>query len=335
MPNALSDTERHIRVVSLGGTITMTNPSNQASGGATPTLTGSDLVGAVPELQDEAIITVDDYLQVPGASLAVEDIARLAERLHKATAEGATGIVVVQGTDTIEETAWLLDLLYQGAAPVVLTGAMRHASMPGADGPANLLSAVRTAGSSEARDLGVLVCFADHIHSARHVRKIHSTSTAAFASPSTGPIGHVTEGVAKIHYWFDRTPGVPLPLARPVSVEVVTAALGSTGALLDGLEAHVDGVVIAAFGAGHVPSCWVQRLQALATRIPVVLASRTGSGSVLSHTYGFAGSERDLLERGLISGGSLDPLKARMLLMAHLAAGSDRGTLRTAFARYS
>jgi L-asparaginase len=215
---------------------------------------------------------------------------------------------------------------------------MRNADQPGADGPANLLSAVHVASSPTARDLGALVCFADEIHAARYVRKIDSIRTSAIASPGTGPVGLVVEGTARFHYRFDRTPTVPLPLSRPARVELVTASLGSDGVMLDLLLGHrempeVDGIVVAAFGAGHVPSSWVGRLETLAARIPVVLSSRTG-GSVLSRTYGFAGSERDLLGRGLISGGCLDPYKARLLLLAHLAAEGDHEAIESAFANY-
>ncbi len=240
----------------------------------------------------------------------------------------------LQGTDTLEETAYLLDLLYHGEAPVVLTGAMRNPTMAGADGPANLLAAVRTAASPEARSRGVLAVFADEIHTARHVRKVHSTSIGAFASPNAGPVGHVIEDSVRFHFSAERSTGSLSPFCRPADVEIVEASLGSSGVLLDGLEGHVDGVVVAAFGAGHLPATWVNRIEKIASSIPVVLATRTGAGSVLTSTYTFAGSEQDLLGRGVIRAGSLDARKARLLLLAHLRAGSDREAIVNAFAPY-
>ncbi|WP_328855413.1 asparaginase [Microbispora hainanensis] len=319
-----------ILVVTLGGTIAMTKTSGE-TGGVTPRLTGADLVAAAPGLGEGAAISVEDFRRVPGASLTVDDIAELAERLRKAAATGSDGFVVTQGTDTLEETAFLLDLLYDADAPLVLTGAMRNAAMPGADGPANLLAAVRTAASTDARGLGALVVFADEIHAARHVRKVHSTSIAAFASPGAGPIGHMIEGIPRLHFALERQGAVPPPV-RPAIVEIVHTTLGGDSWVLDGLAGRADGAVIAAFGAGHVPKTWVERLQRLAECIPVVLASRTGAGSVLSGTYAFPGSESDLLARGLISAGPLDPYKARLLLLAQLRAGADRATVETAFA---
>ncbi|MEV4320593.1 asparaginase domain-containing protein [Microbispora rosea] len=173
--------------------------------------------------------------------------------------------------------------------------------------------------------------FADEIHAARHVRKVHSTSISAFASPGASPIGHVIEGVPRLHFTPERHRAVPLPV-RPATVEIVHTTLGGDSSPLDDLARRADGVVVAAFGAGHVPQTWVEPLQALAERIPVVLASRTGAGSVLSSTYAFPGSESDLLARGLISAGPLDPYKARLLLLAQLRAGADRATVETAFA---
>lgn len=323
-----------VLVLTLGGTIAMTPPAPGAAG-VTPQLAGADLVAAVPGLDDEVEISVEDLRQVPGASLGLENVAAVAERLHQAVAEGVDGVVVTQGTDTLEETAFLLDLLYRGPVPVVLTGAMRPPRAPGADGPANLLAAVRTAACRTVGDVGVVVVFADEIHAARHVRKAHSTSIAAFTSPGAGPVGHVVEGRVRLHAAPLGPAGISAAAVRPVRVEIVPAALGSDGVLLDVLEDRVDGLVIAAFGAGHVPAGWVDRLKQLASGMPVVLTSRTGSGSVLTSTYGFAGSESDLLGRGLISGGALDPYKARLLLWAHLAAGSDRSAIEAAFAARS
>lgn len=325
---------RSVLVLALGGTIAMT-PAASASG-VVPALTGSDLVAAVPGLQGVAV-TAEDFRKLPGASLTVGDIADLVRRLERADREGVDGIVVTQGTDTLEETAFLTDVYYRGSAPVVFTGAMRSAASAGADGPANLLAAVQAATCAGAREQGVLVVMGDEIHAARHVRKMHTTSPAAFCSPATGPLGRMVEGTARLHYALARTAPVPLPPDVPgvSEVEVVTASLGSSGILLDGLESKVSGLVVAAFGAGHVPQTWVPRLEALAAVMPVVLTSRIGTGPVLTSTYAFPGSESDLLARGLVSGGTLDPYKARLLLVALLAAGTPRPEIAAAFRAYS
>lgn len=323
------DPKRTVLVLALGGTIAMT-PTASASG-VTPTLTGSDLVAAVPGLQDTATVTAEDFRKLPGASLTTSDIVGLVGRLEAADREGFDGVVVTQGTDTLEETAYLTDLYYRGMAPVVFTGAMRSAASAGADGPANLLAAVQTAVCVEAREQGVLVVLGDEIHAARHVRKMHTTSPAAFGSPLSGPLGRLVEGTARLQRSLKRTEPVPPPLGVPSEVEVVAASLGSSGTLLEGLEGKVSGLVVAAFGAGHVPQTWVPRLKALAAAMPVVLASRIGTGPVLTSTYVFPSSETDLLAHGLISAGTLDPYKARLLLIAHLAAGTPRPEIAKAF----
>ncbi|MFG3024086.1 asparaginase [Streptomyces sp. NPDC048254] len=322
---------RSVLVLALGGTIAMT-PTASVSG-VTPTLTGSDLVAAIPGLQDIAV-TAEDFRKLPGASLTNSDIVDLVCRLEHANREGVDGIVVTQGTDTLEETAFLTDLYYRGSAPVVFTGAMRSAASAGADGPANLLAAVQTATCTRAREHGVLVVLGDEIHAARHVRKMHTTSPAAFSSPATGPLGHLVEGTARLQHPLQRIGPVSLPLSAPSEVEVVTASLGSSGILLEGLDGKVSGLVVAAFGVGHVPQTWVPRLETLAASMPVVLASRIGTGPVLTSTYAFPGSESDLLSRGLIAAGTLDPYKARLLLIAHLAAGTPRPEIAKAFLDY-
>ncbi|MER5356346.1 asparaginase [Kitasatospora sp. NPDC002551] len=321
-----------VLVLSLGGTIAMA--ADTTGQGVAPRLTVEDLAAAVPELASEATLELVDFRKIPGAWLEVEDIAAVAELLNKRSSDTA-GFVITQGTDTLEETAYLLDLLYTEDAPVVITGAMRNAQMAGADGPANVLAAVRTAACPEARGMGVLVAFSDELHAARHVQKTHSTSTSAFTSPGAGPVGHLVEGRPRIHFTLPRQGHIDLPVARPASVELIEATLGSEGLLLTEAAARLDGLVVAAFGAGHVPRTWAQRLGDLAARVPVVLTSRTGAGSVLTHTYDFGpGSETDLLSRGLINGGRLEPRKARLLLLALLRSGADHASIQAAFATH-
>ncbi|MFE0774191.1 asparaginase [Streptomyces sp. NPDC058861] len=320
-------------VVGLGGTIAMT-PSAR-DGAARPSLSAQDLLDAVPQL-DSADIDIQtlSFASKPGASLTLDDIETLASWLREMAGEGtADGIVVTQGTDTLEETAYLLSLLYAEQAPLVVSGAMRAPHLAGADGPANLLAAVTVAASPQARGLGVLVVFNDLVFDPARVRKTHSTSTHAFAAPDTGPLGAVVEGHLRLLAIPAHTPR-PLTTAlhRPARVMLYCATLGDDERLLEPLLSQVDGLVIAGFGVGHVPETWVPVLAKAARRIPVVLASRTGGGTTLTRAYGFDGSEKDLLSRGLIGAGHLDPYKARLLLTVLLRAGADHDTIRATYA---
>lgn len=329
MPTIASRPVRRVVVFGLGGTIAMTaSPTD----GVVPALSAEDLVAAVPGLAGVGVdMAVEDFRRLPGASLSMDDIAALAGAVRRRPE--VDGVVMTQGTDTIEETAYLLDLLHPDDRPVIVTGAMRNPTLAGADGPANLLAAIQVAADPAAQGQGCLVVLADEIHAARRVRKTHSTAGGTFCSPNGGPLGYVVEGQPRFLNRLDHRTTVPTPVdTRPIRVGLVTVALGEDGALLDGLAERVDGVVVAAFGVGHVPENLVGRLDDLASRIPVVLASRTGAGPVLSGTYAFPGSERDLLDRGLISAGFLDPYKARILLLTLLAADAEPDMIRVAFA---
>lgn len=332
MPESSATSARRVVVFGLGGTIAMTST---AGGGVVPALSADQLVAAVPGLAESGIsIEVQDFRRVPGASLTTDDLTALSTAIEARLAAGTDGVVITQGTDTIEETAYLLDLTHTRPEPIVVTGAMRNPTLAGADGPGNLLAAVQTAASIDARDLGALVVFADEIHAAARVRKTHSTSGHTFASANGGPLGYVVEGQARVlNHPTSRTTIPAAAEPRPVEVALVTMVLDDTGTLLRAAAGQCDGLVLAGFGVGHVPAHVVDTLTELAAAMPVVLASRTGAGSVLTHTYAFPGSESDLLGRGLISAGFLDPLKARILLHRLLASGHDQTGIRATFAR--
>jgi L-asparaginase len=308
--------------------------SASAQGGVTPTMTAQELIDEVPGLADTGIgVDVVDFRHLPGASLDFAVLTDLSAAITRAVETGATGVVITQGTDTIEETSFQLDLYHRHAAPVVITGAMRNPTQAGADGPANLLAAVLAAADPGARGRGVLVVFHDEVHTAREVRKTHTTALDTFRSPDSGPLGHLVEGrvVLRDTAWPRLVLPPPRMDARP-RVGVYTVVLDDDPALVAGFATRVDGLVVAAMGAGHVPEALVEPLAKAATAMPVILASRTGSGSVLRATYGFAGSELDLLEHGLIPAGSVGPLKARILLRGLLAADADRSQIEAAFA---
>jgi L-asparaginase len=323
-----------VLLVSLGGTITMTSG---ASAGIVPTLTGGDLVRAVPALSAVAEIEAVSPFRLPSASLSLAQLREVARLLNGRLAGDICGAVVVQGTDTIEETAFLLDLLVDSYKPVIVLGAMRGVEAPGADGPANLLAGVITAASEAACGLGTLVVLNDTIHAARFVQKASTMLPLAFQSPGAGPLGFVVEGEARVASRVVRRPSISCGTEDvDAPVALITIALGDDGRLIPGLPAlGYRGVVVEAMGVGHVPASIVPALEDLAGSLPVVLSSRIASGSVFARTYGFPGSEIDLLGRGLINGGDLGGLKARLLLSILLSAGHEGEALATHFATYA
>src|SRR4051794_11269589 len=176
----------------LGGTISMIGRHGTE---VIARLGGEELLSGLGELPVD--VRAHTPYAVPSASLTFADVLDVVEQAAKAVADGATGIVLTQGTDTLEETAFLIDSVWPHEAPFVVTGAMRNPSLPGPDGPANLSAALHVAAAPESRGRGALVVFADEIHAARHVRKTHATSVATFVSGDVGPLGHVLEGRAR------------------------------------------------------------------------------------------------------------------------------------------
>ena len=324
----------NITVYSLGGTIASTK-SDASTGGVTPQLGAADLIGVIPELVDVAEVTAVTFRQIPSGDLTFADLVSLARAIEQSFDSGADGVVVTQGTDTLEETAFALDLLIRRAQPVVVTGAMRNSTVASPDGSANVLGSVQVAASREARGLGTLVVFGDEIHAARFIRKTHTSSLATFRSPSCGPLGWLSEDRVRIAVRVAPLAKVGhVPDGETPAVALIKCSLGDDARVLDQLTSlGYAGVVVEGFGGGHVPARLVSSLETLAARMPVVLASRTGSGELLNATYGFPGSERDLLSRGLISAGVLDGPKARVLLSYLLSIDREPTHTQTVFER--
>jgi L-asparaginase len=274
---------------------------------------------------------VEQVLNKPGPQMTAADALRMARAAAGAAASG-DGIVVTHGTDTLEEVAFLCDLIYSGDAPVVFTGAIRPASAPGADGPANLQAAARTADAEEARGLGVLVCFAGEVHAARTVRKDDSTSPRAFASVQGGPLGWVGDEGVRLAARPARRPALDVR-SLDARVETAVAGVGSDGAAVDALlGTGADGLVAVLLGAGHAPPAFLTALRDAARRVPVVVTVRPARGEILHGTYGFEGSERDLRASGAVCAAALSPAAARIKLLACLGAGLDRAGIAAAFA---
>ncbi len=312
----------------MGGTIASLAPT--PGSGVMPALGAVDLARTLGQL-DGVVLDARAVRLMPSASFAFDDVLALAGEVEAALAGGAAGVVVTQGTDDLEEVAFALDLLVEDERPVVVTGAMRSADAPGADGPANLHAALLVAASPEARGLGALVVMDDEVHAARFVRKTHASRPSAFASPESGPLGRIIEGrVRLVTRVASLALGARVGAVPPVAL--LRCALGDDGRLVSGLLASgYRGLVVEGMGGGHVPASMVASLEDLAREVPVVLATRTGSGSALRRSYGFAGSEIDLLARGVLSAGALEGLKARLALALALASTDDRALAEARF----
>ena len=322
----------HLLVLSLGGTITMV-PSD--SGGITPKLGAAELVASVPALAEVGDIDARSPFRLPSPSLTPANLVDVAGAIRDAFASGFDGAVVIQGTDTIEESAFLLDLLVDSDKPVVVTGAMRGADAPGADGPANLLSAAIVAACPESHGLGTLAVLNYDIHAARFVQKSHTALPSAFLSPLVGPIGTLIERQPRFYARVKRNPTLPVGEGPPAPVALIKAAMGDDGRLFGSLPGlGYAGVVLEGMGAGHVPADVAPLVGDLAAKIPVVLASRAMTGHVFTRTYGYPGSEIDLIQRGVLPSGYLSALKARLLLGLVLRYAKGAAKVSEAFAPY-
>ncbi len=310
-----------VAVIFTGGTISMT--VDPAAGGAVPTLGGAELLESVPGLATRAEIVPIDLGRKPASHFSFGDVLRIRRVADEAFLDPRLdGVVVVQGTDTLEETSFAWDLCHADVRPLVVTGAMRNATEEGWDGPANLLGAVRVAAARGARGGGVLVTLGGRVHAADGVAKRHASAVDAFETREGRPIGRVGEGGVRLRERGSRRRLPVTPAAAALPVTIVVAALDTDGALVDAaVRAGARGIVVAAPGAGNThPDLLRAAAEARERGVAVALASRTGAGAV-GPLYAFPGGGTTWLRAGIALAGDLTPVQARVALALGLGCG--------------
>ncbi|TFE03105.1 asparaginase [Jeotgalibacillus salarius] len=312
--------KKTLLLIHTGGTISM---SEDESGSVKPE-GENPLMRHTPNLNDYADFFVEAPFTLPSPHITPDHMLELKKIIEKYYLEkGIHGAVITHGTDTLEETAYFLDLTLRLSIPIVVTGAMRSSNEIGADGLYNLISAVRVATSDEAFGKGVLVALNDEIHTAVNVTKTHASNVSTFQSPQYGPIGIVTKNAVLFHH----TPKLDLKYSiseLSKNVAIIKAYAGMDSRLFSALaDLNFDGVIIEALGQGNLPPGTVSGIQDLIEKnIPVVLVSRCFNG-IAQDVYGYEGGGRQLKKMGVIFSNGLNGQKARLKLMIGLAQSDD------------
>jgi L-asparaginase len=325
-----------IGILFTGGTISM--KLDPDTGAAVPAFGASEILASAPQLRDVSTFETEDFARLPGPHITPDDMWQLAQRAAAWLARpDIDGLVITHGTDTIEETAYLLDLLLIGDKPVVLLGALRTISDASWDGAANLIAAARVAACPAARGRGVMVVMDEHILPAREVRKVHTEASGSFSTPEFGPLGVVDAGVVTFRRALTPRPAWRDPLAAPglrvsrldTRVELVQAYTGMSDRLVRAaVDVETKGLALIAFGRGNVPPAIMPALaEIVASGRLLTISSRCIAGRVKPR-YGYPGGGLQLARLGAILAGDLSGAKARLLQMVALGRHGDVGDAR-------
>lgn len=316
----MAEDHRKVVVINTGGTIAMEIDETTA---AVSVPEEQPLHRLEPLLHSYVESEMIDLFHVPSSHITLPMMRSLAECVRVALArDNVSGVVITHGTDTLEETAYYLDITVASEKPIVVTGAMRSSNEVGADGPINLIESVRVAIDDRSRNRGTLVVFNDEIHLARFVTKTHTSNVATFQSPSYGPVGAVTTKSIVYHQPASRQSVYHPSWEETAQVPLIKMVSGGEAAWLSWLlDAEIDGLVVEAFGAGNVPPYAVPFLETLCERsLPIVIVSRCISGYV-QNVYAYEGGGKQLRNIGCIFSNGLNGQKARIRLMTLLSAG--------------
>ncbi len=327
-------TQPVVTLIATGGTIAMKiDPIKKAP---VPAISGEDLLATVPDVAKYAKVEVNNISNVPSDYMDPPRWVQLTKAVQDAlNRPEVSGVIVSHGTDTLEETAYWLDLTVKSDKPVVLIGAQRNASEPDFDGPHNLLAAVRIAIDPQSQSKGVMLAMNSQINAARDVTKTHTSSVETFKSGDFGFLGvvdfdRITFSRAPLRRQF-----IPIRSEQMPDVEIVSMYGGADGKLLrSAVENGAKGIVVQALGWGNMNVPMFNAVKyALSKNIPVVISTRVPNGRVLPN-YGFEGGGKTLFEAGAVMADDLSPAKARILLMLALQSGvSGQRDLQAAFSR--
>lgn len=318
---------KNILILHTGGTISMLENKE----------TGIVSTSSVNPLTDfsyhyRAYANVDELIEyeLPSPQMTPFHMLQLAKKINAMSVD-YDGFVITHGTDTLEETAFFLDLVLDTTKPIILTGAMRSSNEIGSDALYNLISSVRVAAENEAANKGVLVVMNDEIHTANNVTKTSTSNVATFQSPQYGPIGIITKDSIIFHHTIIERNVYPIKNITK-NVFLLKAYAGMDEKIIKAAhQAGPDGVVIEALGQGNLPSRTIPSIQALINdQIPVILVSRCYQGMV-QPTYGYEGGGKQLKEIGVIFANGLTGPKARIKLLIALEQVNDYESLRNFF----
>jgi L-asparaginase len=320
--------------IATGGTIAMKiDPVKKAP---VPAISGDDLIATVPDVAKFATIEVNNISNVPSDYMDPPRWVQLTKAVQAALdRDEVAGVVVSHGTDTLEETAFWLDLTIKSDKPVVLIGAQRNASSPDFDGPRNLLNAVRIAVDEQAKRQGVMLAMNNQINAARYVTKTHTANVETFNSGSFGFLGEVYPDRVIFANTPLRRQHLPLKVEQMPAVEIVPMYGGADGtALRNAVDRGVKGIVVQALGMGNMNAPMFEAVKyAISKQVPVVISTRVHNGRVLPN-YGFEGGGKTTFDAGAVMGDDLSPQKARILLMLLLQSGvTSKEDLQAAFSR--
>ncbi|HCW0007436.1 TPA: asparaginase [Staphylococcus aureus] len=319
---------KHLLVIHTGGTISMSqDQSNKVvTNDINPISLHQDVINQYAQI-DEL-----NPFNVPSPHMTIQHVKQLKDIILEAvTNKYYDGFVITHGTDTLEETAFLLDLILGIEQPVVITGAMRSSNEIGSDGLYNYISAIRVASDEKARHKGVMVVFNDEIHTARNVTKTHTSNTNTFQSPNHGPLGVLTKDRVQFHHMPYRQQALE-NVNEKLNVPLVKAYMGMPGDIFSFYSREgIEGMVIEALGQGNMPPSALEGIQQLVSlNIPIVLVSRSFNG-IVSPTYAYDGGGYQLAQQGFIFSNGLNGPKARLKLLVALSNNLDKAEIKSYF----